>query len=279
MYFAENLLWHNLFGLLFWDELFESGQLHSGFDWVPHCLKDRSFARIFEQQIAAKLAAIRERKALPLILKPIAAHWGKPNGIFSWHYIDIEALKSPAHLRERGSRCERSLDLMARDFRAMRDGFPDLMLVRNDQVSFAEVKAQGDAIRRNQLTRLRQLQSAGFEASIIRADYRFDPEQVYVVVDIETTGGWGASDRITEIGAVKMQGHQVIDKWHTLINPQRSIPASITQLTGITNEMVRDAPVFAEVADSLMAFMGDSIFVAHNVNFDYGFISPGIYAA
>ena len=62
-------------------------------------------------------------------------------------------------------------------------------------------------------------------------------------------------------------------KWHTLINPQRSIPASITQLTGITNEMVRDAPVFAEVADSLMAFMGDGIFVAHNVNFDYGFIA------
>ena len=57
-----------------------------------------------------------------------------------------------------------SLSLMTRDFRAMRDGFPDLMLVRNDQVSFAEIKAQGDAVRRNQLTRLRQLQSAGFEA-------------------------------------------------------------------------------------------------------------------
>ena len=271
VHFAENLLWHNLFGLLFWEELFESGQLHSGFDWVPHCLKDRSFARIFEQQIAAKLAAIRERKALPLILKPVAAHWGKPNGIFGWHHIDIEALKNLL-TSEMRKLLRPSLSLMSRNFKAMRDGFPDLMLVRNDQVSFAEVKAQGDAVRRNQLTRLRQLQSAGFEASIIRADYRFDPEQVYVVVDIETTGGWGASDRITEIGAVKVQGHEVIDKWHSLINPQRSIPASITQLTGITNEMVRDAPVFAEVADSLMAFMGDSIFVAHNVNFDYGFI-------
>jgi DNA polymerase-3 subunit epsilon len=272
VHFAENLLWHNLFGLLFWDELFESGQLHSGFDWVPHCLKDRSFARIFEQPIAAKLEAIRERKALPLILKPVAAHWGKPNGIFSWQSIDIETLKTLLTFGNANA-IAGILGLMANDFRSMRDGFPDLMLVRNEQVSFAEVKAQGDAVRRNQLTRLRQLQSAGFEASIIRADYRFDTEQIYVVVDIETTGGWGASDRITEIGAVKVKGHEIIDKWHSLINPQRSIPASITQLTGITNEMVRDAPFFGEVADSLLAFMGDSIFVAHNVNFDYGFIA------
>ena len=205
-------------------------------------------------------------------MKPVAAHWGKPNGIFSWDTIDIEAVKSLLTFGNADA-IAGILGLMARDFRSMRDGFPDLMLVRNEQVSFAEVKAQGDAVRRNQLTRLRQLQSAGFMASIIRADYRFDPEQVYVVVDIETTGGWGASDRITEIGAVKVKGHEITDQWHSLINPQRSIPASITQLTGITNEMVRDAPVFAEVADSLVAFMEDGIFVAHNVNFDYGFIA------
>jgi DNA polymerase-3 subunit epsilon len=272
VYFAENLLWLNLFGLLFWDELFESGQLHSGFDRLPHCLKDQSFARIFEQPIVAKLDAIRQRRALPLVLKPIAAHWGKPNGIFSWHAIDIEALKTLLTFGNANA-IAGIIALMTRDFRSTRDGFPDLMLVRNEQVSFAEVKAQGDAVRRNQLTRLRQLQSAGFEANIIRADYRFDPGQVYVVVDIETTGGWGASDRITEIGAVKVRGHQTIDRWHSLINPQRSIPASITQLTGITNEMVRGAPSFAEVADSLLAFMKDGIFVAHNVNFDYGFVS------
>ena len=58
-----------------------------------------------------------------------------------------------------------------------------------------------------------------------------------------------------------------------MINPQRSISPFITKLTGITNEMVRDAPLFAEIADSLLDFMGDGIFVAHNVNFDYGFIS------
>jgi DNA polymerase-3 subunit epsilon len=70
-----------------------------------------------------------------------------------------------------------------------------------------------------------------------------------------------------------MRNHQVVGEWHSLLNPQRSIPAKIVQLTGITNEMVRGAPLFAEVADSFMDFMGDGIFVAHNVNFDYGFLS------
>ena len=73
--------------------------------------------------------------------------------------------------------------------------------------------------------------------------------------------------------AVKIRNHQVVDEWHSLVNPQRAIPAKITQITGITNEMVRGAPIFAEVADNFMRFMDDGIFVAHNVNFDYGFIS------
>jgi DNA polymerase-3 subunit epsilon len=159
------------------------------------------------------------------------------------------------------------------DFRGMHDGFPDLMLVKDGLASFLEIKAEGDAIRRNQLTRLRQLRNAGISADIGRVDYRFDPGQDYVVVDIETTGSWSAGDRITEIGAVRIRNHAVIDEWHTLVNPQRSIPAKIVQLTGITNEMVRASPVFAEVADRFIAFMGDAIFVAHNVNFDYGFLA------
>ena len=81
----------------------------------------------------------------------------------------------------------------------------------------------------------------------MRVDYRFDPDQDYVVVDIETTGGWASGDRITEIGAVRIRNHEVIEEWHSLINPQRSIPSHISRLTGITNDMVRDAPVFAEI--------------------------------
>ena len=256
VYFTENLLWHNLFGLLFWKELFESGQLHSGFDWVPHCLKDRSFARLFQTEIATKLASVRQGAGLPLILKSIAAYWERPNGIFSWDTIDVDALRDLLTIGNSGAAAS-ILELMTRDFRAMRDGFPDLMLVQDNAVRFVEVKAQGDVIRRNQLTRLRQLQAAGFESQIIRADYRFDPEQIYVVVDIETTGGWAASDRVIEIGAVRIRNHEVIDHWHSLINPQRSIPASITQLTGITNAMVKDAPAFCDVADQFLAFMED----------------------
>ena len=272
VFHAENVLWHTLFGLLFWDELFEKAKLPSGFDWMPHCLKDRSFRRLFASSIEEKLEAIRSGQALPTILRTVAARWGRPNGIFAWDHVQVEALRAlldgadPAGIA-------RIVRAMCDDFRAMRDGFPDLMVVRDGKVSFTEVKAEGDVIRRNQLTRLRQLGAAGVVAEIGRVDYRFDPEQDYVVVDIETTGAWSNGDRITEIGAVKVRNHQVIDEWHSLVNPQRPIPAMIVQLTGITNEMVRDAPLFAEVADSFLKFMGDGIFVAHNVNFDYGFIA------
>jgi DNA polymerase-3 subunit epsilon len=272
VYHAENLLWHNLFGLLFWEELFESGQLHSGFDWVPQCLKNRTFATLFARNITEKLASIRAGTALPQVLKSIAGYWGRPNGIFSWSYIDVDALRDLLTYGNPNAVAE-IIELMTRDFRSLRDGFPDLMLQKDGTITFIEIKAEGDAIRRNQLTRLRQLQAAGFDAGICRADYRFDCDQDYVVIDIETTGGRAPSDRITEIGAIKLRNHDVIDQWHSMINPQRSIPWNITKLTGITNEMVRDAPVFAEIADSLMDFMGDGIFVAHNVNFDYGFIA------
>lgn len=272
VFFAENTLWHSLFGLLFWDELFESGQLHSGFDWMPQCLRDKSFARRFAPRIDAALSAVAGGNGLPLVLRTIAAKWGRPNALFAWNYVNVEALRTLLTIAD-GAGVAAILRAMSDDFRAMRDGFPDLMLAAEGKVSFLEVKAEGDVIRRNQLTRLRQLGSAGISAEIGRVDYRFDPGQAYVVVDIETTGSWASGDRITEIGAVKIRNHEVVEEWHSLINPQRAIPAKIVQLTGITNEMVRDAPLFAEIADSFMDFMADGIFVAHNVNFDYGFIS------
>jgi DNA polymerase-3 subunit epsilon len=254
VFFAENTLWHSLFGLLFWDELFESDLLNSSFDWVPHCLKDRSFADRFAARIDEKLDAVRSGNAFNLLLRPMAAKWGRPNGIFAWDHVDVDALRallSGAY----GEGIATIVHAMCQNFRDMRDGFPDLMLEKDGAVSFMEIKAEGDVIRRNQLIRLRQLGSAGIRAEIGRVDYRFDPEQDYVVVDVETTGGWASGDRITEIGAVKIRNHQVVDEWHSLVNPQRAIPAKITQITGITNEMVRGAPVFAEVADSFMRFM------------------------
>jgi len=120
---------------------------------------------------------------------------------------------------------------------------------------------------------LKLLREAGFDVDVNRVQWIIDPEQVYVVVDIETTGGRPPTHRITEIGAVKAQGGDVIDRWQSLINPERSIPQSIARLTGIDEAMVAGAPRFAQIADEFEAFVGDGVFVAHNVRFDHGFIA------
>jgi DNA polymerase-3 subunit epsilon/ATP-dependent DNA helicase DinG len=93
-----------------------------------------------------------------------------------------------------------------------------------------------------------------------------------VSVDLETTGLDSTRDVIIEVGAVRFNGRRVEDEWHTLINPRRAIPENITRLTGITNEMVRFAPNFAEVAQDLQAFVGDAPILGHNVSFDMGFL-------
>jgi DNA polymerase-3 subunit epsilon len=156
VFFAENTLWHSLFGLLFWDELFECDLPHSSFDWVPHCLKDRSFAHRFATQIDDKLDALRSGGALNLLLRPIATKWGRPNGVFAWEHVDVEALRLLLS-GTNGQGIATILRSLCQNFRDMRDGFPDLMLEKDGNVSFMEIKAEGDVIRRNQLTRLKQL--------------------------------------------------------------------------------------------------------------------------
>jgi DNA polymerase-3 subunit epsilon len=159
------------------------------------------------------------------------------------------------------------------DYANARYGYPDLFVIDNDGPRFVEIKTEGDHLRRNQMLRLEQLRSAGFRADVVRIQWVLDPEQVYVVVDVETTGGRAEQHRVTEIGAVKMQNGQIIDRFETLLNPQRAIPANITRLTGISADMVAGAPYFADVADAFAEFVGDAIFVAHNVEFDYRFIA------
>ncbi len=96
--------------------------------------------------------------------------------------------------------------------------------------------------------------------------------KTFAVIDVETTGGGIAGNRITEICIALLQNGEVIDKYTTLINPERLIPYHITTLTGIDNEMVADAPLFSEVAEKIDDFTRDAIFVAHNVGFDYNVI-------
>lgn len=96
--------------------------------------------------------------------------------------------------------------------------------------------------------------------------------QEYAIVDIETTGGNATHSRITEIAIVIHDGEKVIDRWETLVNPQKDIPSAIFALTGITNEMVSTAPVFDMISDRVFELLSDRVFVAHNVNFDYSFV-------
>jgi len=95
---------------------------------------------------------------------------------------------------------------------------------------------------------------------------------LFAVTDIETTGGSPSGNSITEIAIVITDGKEIIEEYCTFINPQKRIPHYITVLTGITDEMLEDAPLFEEVADEIYELFKDKIFVAHNVNFDYSFI-------
>jgi DNA polymerase III subunit epsilon len=91
-------------------------------------------------------------------------------------------------------------------------------------------------------------------------------------VDLETTGTTATGDRITEIGIVRVAEGEFLDEWSTLVNPECSIPEDIRVLTGITNEMVRDAPTFSELRREVLERLDGHLFVAHNARFDYGFI-------
>jgi DNA polymerase-3 subunit epsilon len=99
-------------------------------------------------------------------------------------------------------------------------------------------------------------------------------ECAFAVVDVETTGvRAGGNDRITEIAVVVVQGGRREVVFESLVNPGRPIPPVIRAITGITDEMVRDAPSFEAVADQVLAALAGRIFVAHNARFDWGFVT------
>ncbi len=99
---------------------------------------------------------------------------------------------------------------------------------------------------------------------------------MFAVVDVETTGGYASGHRMTEIAIVIHDGLKIVEEFSTLLNPQQPIPLSIQTLTGITPEMVENAPLFEEVAEEVMELLGNHIFVAHNVNFDYAFVRSAL---
>jgi DNA polymerase-3 subunit epsilon len=99
-----------------------------------------------------------------------------------------------------------------------------------------------------------------------------DLPQDLVFVDLETTGGNAANDRITEVGIVRIKDGGLIEEWSSLVNPERPIPAYIEAFTGISDAMVADAPRFAEIAAEVREKLRGAVFVAHNARFDYSFL-------
>jgi len=101
----------------------------------------------------------------------------------------------------------------------------------------------------------------------------------YCVFDFETTGTSAKFDKVIEIGIVKIHKGKIVDTFQSFINPGRQIPYSITLLTGITNSDVTDAPYFEELYPRIIKFIGDSILVAHHLNFDYSFLKQECLSA
>ena len=101
-------------------------------------------------------------------------------------------------------------------------------------------------------------------------------ETDFVVFDLETTGAKAPPCRITEIGAYRVKNGEITDEYQTLVNPETTIPIFISELTGITDSMVRNAPKFREIVAEFLDFIGDSVLVAHNAHFDMRFLNHEI---
>ena len=98
----------------------------------------------------------------------------------------------------------------------------------------------------------------------------------FVVVDVEATGAKTPPNRLIELGAYRIRGARIVDKFVSLVNPEIPIPRFVATLTGISNDMVRGAPVFADVAPKWLDFVSDSVLVAHNAPFDTSFLNHEI---
>ncbi len=113
---------------------------------------------------------------------------------------------------------------------------------------------------------------------MFKRDDRFSTQnhvdnQEFVVVDIETTGLSRYTSKITEIGALKIRNNKIIDRFETLVDPEQRIPRFITKITGITNDMVKNASKVYEVLPRFLNFLGERCFIGHYATFDYNFLN------
>lgn len=110
------------------------------------------------------------------------------------------------------------------------------------------------------------------KARVGKGENRVAFPQDYIVLDLETTGLSSDRDEIIEVSALKVHCGKIIDRYETLIHPFQEIPSFISDLTGITNDMVLNAPYFSDILSELIDFIGSLYIVGHNVNFDINFL-------
>lgn len=132
----------------------------------------------------------------------------------------------------------------------------------------------GDLIRDDR--RFKLLEGNAVELELNDCETRLLDDLDFVVVDVEATGAKMPPNRIIELGAYRIRGKQIVDNFLTLVNPEIPIPRFVASLTGINNDMVKQAPLFAEVVPLWLDFVGDAVLIAHNAPFDTNFINHEI---
>jgi DNA polymerase III epsilon subunit family exonuclease len=132
----------------------------------------------------------------------------------------------------------------------------------------------GDLIKGDR--RFKIIDGHTIELQAYESESRLLEELDFVVVDIEATGAKMPPNRIIELGAYRIRGGRIVDNFITLVNPEISIPRFVGTLTGISNEMVKQAPLFAEVAPKWLEFVEDAVLIAHNAPFDTNFLNHEI---
>jgi len=132
----------------------------------------------------------------------------------------------------------------------------------------------GDLVRDDR--RFKIIDGQTVELQLDACESRLLNDVDFVVVDIEATGAKMPPNRIIELGAYRVRGGKIVDRFITLVNPEIPIPRFVISLTGITNEMVKQAPLFADVAPRWLEFVADAVLIAHNAPFDTNFINHEI---
>jgi DNA polymerase III epsilon subunit family exonuclease len=132
----------------------------------------------------------------------------------------------------------------------------------------------GDLIRNDR--RFKFIDGNTVELELADCETRLLDELEFVVVDVEATGAKMPPNRIIELGAYRIRGKQIVDNFLTLVNPEIPIPRFVASLTGINNDMVKQAPLFADVVPRWLEFVGDAVLIAHNAPFDTNFINHEI---